>query len=284
VKIAFVGLGTMGLPIARNLVAAGHEVAGFDVDPQRVELLGGASWAQEEADVLVCSLPDAAAVEQVADHVAASGKPPVFVDMSTSPPSLARRLAAELGAVGVAALDAPVSGGPMGAEAATLTVMVGGAADTFGRVRPVFEAVGGLVVHVGGPGAGQAAKLCNNLVAGATMAALAEACAVADAEGIEPRMLYELMSASTGDSRVLRNRFPLAGADEAHPASRDWVPLFALHLMTKDLKLVLALAEEQGIDASVAEAALRRYEAAQSAGHGGLDYSGVFLAVKPDAT
>jgi len=283
VKIAVVGLGTMGLPIALNLVAAGYEVAGFDVDPQRIELLGGESWNQEEADVLLCSLPDAEAVEQVASGVATSGKTPIFVDMSTSPPSLARRLSTELGGVGVAALDAPVSGGPMGAEAATLTVMVGGDAETFERIRPVFEAVGGLVVHVGGPGAGQTAKLCNNLVAGATMAALAEACAVAEAEGIEPRVLYELLSASTGDSRVLRNRFPLSGADEAHPASRDWVPLFALHLMTKDLKLVLALAEEQGIDASVAEAALERYEAAQAAGHGGLDYSGVFLAVRPDA-
>src|SRR5262249_13253774 len=216
----------------------------------------GAAQEGQDADVLLCSLPDAEAVEQVASGVAGSGKPPIFVDMSTSPPSLARRLLAELGAVGVAALDAPVSGGPMGAEAAALTGMVGGGAEAFEGVRPAFEAVGGLVVHVGGPGAGQTAKLCNNLVAGATMVALAEACAVAEAEGIEPRVLYELMSASTGDSRVLRNRFPLFGADEAHPASRDWVPLFALHLMTKDLKLALALAEEQGIDASVAEAAL----------------------------
>ena len=153
--------------------------------------------------------------------------------------------------------------------------------DTFERVRPLFEAVGGLVVHVGGPGAGQTAKLCNNLIAGATMAALAEACALAEREGIDPRVLYELLSASTGDSRVLRNRFPLAGANDAHPASRDWTPLFALHLMVKDLKLALELADEQGIDATVAEAALERYEAAQAAGHGALDYSGVFLAVTP---
>jgi 3-hydroxyisobutyrate dehydrogenase len=286
VKIAVVGLGTMGLPIARKLLAAGHEVAGFDLDRQRVEQLGGAAWDREEADVLVCSLPDAEAVEQVAARVAAVGRPSVFVDMSTSPPSLARRLWAELGDAGVAALDAPVSGGPMGAEAATLTVMVGGGAATLEQVRPVFEAVGRLVVHVGGPGAGQAAKLCNNLVAGATMAALAEACALAAEEGIEPRVLYELLSASTGDSRVLRNRFPLAGADDAHPASRDWTPLFALHLMVKDLKLALALAGEQGIDVTVAAAALERYEAAQAAGHGALDYSGVFLAVTPrtDAT
>jgi 3-hydroxyisobutyrate dehydrogenase len=281
VKIAVVGLGTMGLPIARKLAAAGHEVTGFDLDRQRVEQLGGAAWDREEADVLVCSLPNAGAVEQVAARVAAVGRPSVFVDMSTSPPSLARRLWAELRDADVAALDAPVSGGPMGAEAATLTVMVGGDAATFDQVRPVFEAVGRLVAHVGGPGAGQTAKLCNNLVAGATMAALAEACALAAEEGIEPSVLYELLSASTGDSRVLRNRFPLAGVDDAHPASRDWTPLFALDLMVKDLKLALALAGEQGIDATVAAAALERYEAAQAAGHGGLDYSGVFLAVTP---
>lgn len=278
-KIAVAGLGTMGLPMARNLLAAGHDVAGFDLDPRRVELLGAATWSRDDADVLLCSLPSVAAVEEVAREVRERRRPGLFVDMSTSPPSLARRLAGDLGAAGIAALDAPVSGGPMGAEAATLTVMVGGDVQAFERARPVFEALGRLVVHVGGPGAGQAAKLCNNLVAGATMAALAEACALAQKEGIAPHTLYELLAASTGDSRVLRNRFPLAGADEAHPASRDWAPLFVLDLMAKDLALALELAEEQGIDAAVAEAALERYRAAQAAGHGGLDYSAVFLAV-----
>jgi 3-hydroxyisobutyrate dehydrogenase len=273
----------MGLPIARKCLEAGHEVGGFDLDRHRVEQLGAAAWEREEADVLVCSLPDAEAVEQVAARVAERGRPPVFVDMSTSPPSLARRLYSELADAGVASLDAPVSGGPMGAEAATLTVMVGGDAATFEHVRPVFDAVGRLVVHVGGPGSGQAAKLCNNLIAGATMAALAEACALAAEEGIDPRVLYELLSASTGDSRVLRNRFPLAGVADTHPSSRDWTPLFALDLMVKDLRLALALAAEKGIDATVAQAALAEYETAQVAGHGGLDYSGVFLAVKPEA-
>ena len=276
-KIAVVGLGTMGLPIARNLLAAGHDVAGFDLDPRRLELLGAAAWSRDDADVVLCSLPTAAAVEEVARGVLERCRPPLFADMSTSPPSLARRLAGELGAAGITALDAPVSGGPMGAEAATLTVMVGGDAEGFERARPVFESIGRLVVHVGGPGAGQAVKLCNNLVAGATMTALAEACALAQKEGIAPDTLYELLAASTGDSRVLRNRFPLAGAGDAHPASRGWAPLFALDLMAKDLALALELAGEQGIDAAVAGAALERYRAAQDAGHGGLDYSAVFL-------
>lgn len=278
-KIAVVGLGTMGLPIARNLVAAGHDVAGFDLDPERIALLGGGSWSRDDADLVLCSLPSPDAVEQIALDVARAGRPGLFIDMSTSPPLLARRLAAELKTAGIEALDAPVSGGPRGAEAATLTVMVGGDATAFERARPVLAAVGSLVVHVGGPGAGQAAKLCNNLIAGATMAALAEACALAEREGIAPAMLYALLTASTGDSRVLRNRFPLAGADEAHPAAHAFEPLFALDLMVKDLGLALDAAAERGLDATVAEAALERYRAAQEAGHGGLDYSAVFLAV-----
>ena len=269
----------MGLPIARNLAAAGYEVAGFDLDPSRVALLEGAAFARDDADLVLCSLPSPDAVEEVARAVLAAGRPGVFVDMSTSPPALARRLAAELAEAGIAALDAPVSGGPMGAESATLTVMAGGDAAAFERARPVLAAVGSLVVHVGGPGAGQAAKLCNNLVAGATMAALAEACALAEAEGIDAATLYALLTASTGDSRVLRNRFPLAGAERAHPASRAFEPLFALDLMVKDLGLALAAAAERGLDAEVAKAALERYRAAQEAGHGALDYSAVFLAV-----
>ena len=134
--------------------------------------------------------------------------------MSTGPPALARRLAERF----ESALDSPVSGGPRGAESATLTIMVGGRAEDFARAEPVLEALG-RPVHVGGPGAGQAAKLCNNLIAGVTMAAIAEACALATAEGLDPATLYDLLTTSTGDSRVLRTRFPLEGADPAHPVA-----------------------------------------------------------------
>jgi 3-hydroxyisobutyrate dehydrogenase len=279
-RIAVVGLGTMGLPIARNRLAAGHDVIGVDVDPARVASLGAPAGRPADAELVLCSLPSPAAVEEVAREVRETcGRGTLFVDMSTSPPSLARRLAGELGAAGIDALDAPVSGGPHGAEAATLTIMVGGDAAAFERARPVLEPLGGLVVHVGGPGAGQAAKLCNNLIAGANMVALAEACALAQREGLAPETLYELLAASTADSRVLHNRFPLAGADDAHPVSHGWTPLFALDLMVKDLALALELAREHGLDAQVAEAALARYRAAHEAGHGGLDYSAVFLAV-----
>jgi 3-hydroxyisobutyrate dehydrogenase len=161
----------------------------------------------------------------------------------------------------------------------TLTVMVGGEADAFERARPLLDALGSLVVHVGPSGAGQAAKLCNNLIAGSTMVAIAEACAIAEREGLDPPVLYELLSASTGDSRVLRTRFPLGGVEDAHPSSRSFEPLFALGLIAKDLELALELAAEHGVASSVAAAALARYREALPA-WGRLDYSAVIDAVR----
>lgn len=278
-RVAMIGLGTMGLPIARHLVAAGHDVAGRDLDPTRLEVLGlREATTLEGIDAVLLSLPSPQAVEEVAlgssgvRESAPAGT--LLVDMSTSPPALARRLAAECPDLDV--LDAPVSGGSRGAIDATLTVMVGGEAATFDRARPLLDVLGRLVVHVGGQGAGQAAKLCNNLIAGSTMAALAEACTIAIAEGIEPAMLYDLLRASTGDSRVLRTRFPLGGVDDADPSSNDWAALFALDLIEKDLGLALELADSHGLDAPVASAAIASFRQAQREGLGALDYSAVY--------
>ena len=225
----------------------------------------------------IASLPSAGAVEEVAEAIAGSGIR-TFVDMSTSPPSLARRLAGDLDATGIEMLDAPVSGGPHGAIARTLAVMVGGNEDIFAREEGLLRDVGAqLVVRVGGPGAGQTVKLCNNLVAGSTMAALAEACAIAEREGINAATLYDVLTASTADSRVVRVRFPLPGVDAAHPSSSEYEPLFALDMIVKDLALACELAEERGVTPSVAAAALDEYRRAQAAGHGSLDYSAVYL-------
>ena len=289
-RVAFIGLGTMGLPMARNLFAAGHELVAVDADPARAALLGAPvaatpAEAAEACDVAVLSLPSPAAVEDVVLGPSGlrAGAPGGFAvaDMSTGPPALARTLAAELGRVGIDSLDAPVSGGPRGAEAASLTVMVGGSREAFAARRPLLEALGSLVVHVGPAGAGQAAKLCNNLIAGATMVAIAEACAVAEREGIDPAVLYDLLIRSTGDSRVLRTRFPLEGVSSEHPASRDYEPLFSLDLMAKDLELALALAAAHGVDAPVATTSRDRYREAQERGAGGLDYSAVYAALRP---
>lgn len=283
-RVAFVGLGTMGLPMARHLVAAGHQLVGYDLDPSRVEALGVAPATSLEdavdgADAVLVSLPSPAAVEDVMRRVGAAAAPGTLaVDLSTSPPELSRRLARELTTLEL--LDAPVSGGPRGADAGTLTVMVGGAEPTFARSLPLLEAIGELVVRVGDHGAGQIAKLCNNLIAGATMVALAEACAIAEREGIPAATLYRLLTASTGDSRVLRNRFPLPGADESHPSGHGFAPLFALDLIEKDLTLGVDLAGERA--APVAEAALSAYRRAQAAGHGSLDYSAVYLTASSE--
>jgi 3-hydroxyisobutyrate dehydrogenase len=289
-QVAFIGLGTMGLPMARNLLAAGHELVPVDSNPDRVALLGvpaaaTPAEATESAAVALLSLPLPAVVEEVVlgdrglRTTAAEGF--TVVDMSTSPPALARRLATQLAEFGLECLDAPVSGGPHGAEDASLTIMVGGTKAAFAAQRSLLEALGSLVVHVGGAGAGQAAKLCNNLVAGATMAALAEACALAEREGLDPAVLYDLLTRSTGDSRVLRTRFPIAGVSPEHPASRGYEPLFALDLMAKDLDLALELARAHDVDAPVGRASRRRYREAQERGLGRLDYSAVYTSRVP---
>jgi 3-hydroxyisobutyrate dehydrogenase len=285
--IAFVGLGTMGAPIARHLIAGGHALVGHDLDRARVDELGipfaaSPAEAAAAAEVALTSLPSPAIVREVwlgASGLVA-GAPPgaLLVDLSTGPPELARELADALEPAGLDVLDAPVSGGPHGATDGTLTVMVGGREEPVTRARPLLETFGRHVVRVGGHGAGQTAKLCNNLVAGVTMAAVAEACAIAEREGIDAATLFALMAASTGDSRVLRTRFPLSGADEAHPSSRDWQPLFALDLLAKDLELAIALAATVGVEPSVAESALAEYRRAQALGHGSRDYSAIFLA------
>ena len=263
-----------------------------DTDPARAAALGVATAATPAeavagADVALASLPSVAVVEQVflgkggLREGARSGT--VLVDMSTSAPTLARRIHQECLADGIPFLDAPVSGGPTGADAATLTIMVGGAADSFERCRPLLELMGSLVRHVGGPGTGQAAKLCNNLMAGCNMVALAESCAIAQREGIDPAVFYELVTSSTGDSKVLRNRFPLAGVSDRHPASTEWSPMFMLDLIVKDLELARELAAAHGLTAEMTSAALTQYRAGQQAGLGALDYSAVYVVKQPDA-
>jgi 3-hydroxyisobutyrate dehydrogenase len=201
--------------------------------------------------------------------------------MSTSPPSLARRLAGALGEHGVEFLDAPVSGGPTGAEAATLAIMVGGKPEVFERARPVLAALGSRVEHVGGHGAGQTVKLCNNLIVASTMAAMSEACALLDREGIDPVQAYEVFTSSTSESSVMRRRFPLPGVRPEHPASRGYEPLFRLDLLRKDIALALELAAEHGVSVPMTSTAAELYDAALAAELGDLDYSAVHLLTKP---
>jgi 3-hydroxyisobutyrate dehydrogenase len=288
-RVAFVGLGTMGRPMAGHLIRAGHELVACDTEPSRASALGvpvvaSPAEAAREAEAVILSLPSPEAVEEVSLsaegllHGATPGA--VVIDMSTSPPALARSLSARFREVGVDFLDAPVSGGPAGAEAATLAIMVGGEQEVFERWRPLLESMGALVERVGDHGAGQAVKLCNNLIVACTMAALAEACGVLGEEGIDPSAAYDVFTRSTSDSAVMRRRFPVPGVRPEHPASSGYAPLFRLELLVKDLKLALELAREHGVEAPVTATALEAYERAIAEGLGDRDYSAVVLATR----
>ena len=282
--VAFVGIGRMGRLMVPHLVAAGHAVRTFDLAPgaplERAVPCASSAEAAAGADVAITMLPSPAAVRAavlgpggLAERLAPGS---IAIDMSTSPPALARELAASLGAHGVEVLDAPVSGGTIGARAGTLVIMVGGATAVFARAEPLLAALGSSVVHVGAHGQGQAAKLCNNLLAGVNMAAIAQAVALARREGIDAKVFYDLVTASTGDSRVLRTRYP-AAVNETTPAAHGFEPMFTVDLMEKDLALAEQLAGRHGIGSEPLAAALALYRRAQADGLGALDYSAVAM-------
>ena len=285
--VAVIGVGRMGGPMARRLLAAGHEVT--VCDPSRAAVQGlcalGAGQSEDPAgaaaaaEITITCLPSPEIIESVVmgERGALAGAPldAIIIDMSTSLPSLARRLAEAGGRRGVPVLDAPVTGGPRGAEAGTLAIMVGGEARAFERALPLLEAMGKVIRHMGPPGSGQATKLTNNVLAATHMAVLAEAVALARSEGLDPAAVYEIVSNGTGDSRVLRNRYPVPGVLPDAPASNDWAPLFPVDLIAKDVRLALATAREHGLNLPVVEVALTRYREAQEAEFGELDYSAV---------
>ena len=278
----------MGLPMGRRLVAAGHDVVACDLDTAQATKLGTSTAAtpaeaSAAAEVAITSLPSVLGVEQVvlgADGLAAGlSRGATVIDMSTSPPSLARHLAAELTSHGIEFLDAPVSGGPSGAEAGTLAIMVGGDEEVFARWRKLLGSMGTSVEYVGAHGAGQTVKLCNNLMVACTMAGLAEVCAILEHEGVDPGLAYEVFTRSTSDSSVLRRRFPIAGVRPEHPASQDYRPMFRVELLVKDVELALELASERGVECATGVAAAALYRAAVEQGLGALDYSAAALAV-----
>jgi 3-hydroxyisobutyrate dehydrogenase len=285
-RVAWIGAGTMGLPMGRNLAAAGNELVACDLDPARAAALStetaeSPAAAARGCEMAIVSLPSPIAVEDavLGPTGVVHGLPrgAVVVDMSTSPPALSRRLAAELEPAGIEAVDAPVSGGPTGAEAATLAIMVGGQSGAVERVRPLLSAMGSAVEHVGGHGAGQTVKLCNNLMVACTMITVGEACRLLEREGIDPAHAYDVFIRSTSDSSVLRRRFPVPGVRPEHPASTDYAPMFRLDLIVKDLGLALELAAEHGVETPLGETAARLYDEALAAGYAELDYSAVYL-------
>lgn len=294
-RIALIGAGRMGVPMGRRLLRSGHELTVSDRAPAAVRALvssvpaapgapaaraaGSPAEAATGAELTLVSLPTPSVVESVllgpGGALAACASGSLLLDMSTGPPDLARRLAAAGASQGVAVLDAPVSGGPLGAAAGTLAVMVGGEADAYERARSVLDVLGDTVAHLGPAGAGQAAKLVNNLLAAAQMATLGEAVALARAERLDPARLFTVLCGASGDSRVLRQRFPVPGVLDRAPASHGWRALFPTDLLVKDVRLALDAAAAHGLGLPMAETALARYAEAQARGWGGLDYSAV---------
>jgi 3-hydroxyisobutyrate dehydrogenase len=288
-RIGFVGLGAMGLPMTRHLVAAGHHVtvASRSRPPIDAAIESGAHEGAgpravvDASEVTILCLPDSPDVVGVVDTALPAlraGK--IVVDTSTIDPAIEREQHARVGATGAAYLDAPLSGGSVGAERGTLTVMVGGDAAVLDAARPAIEPFADLIVHAGGPGFGQIVKLCNQLVYAAQMLAVAEACSLAVKEGVDLGVLYEVMSHATGDCVALRTRIPFEGARPDTPASNGWKPGFMTELMAKDVELVRGEAGRAGVPVSTADLVSPVLAEAVAAGFGREDFSALGKIVR----
>jgi 3-hydroxyisobutyrate dehydrogenase len=293
--IAFLGLGNMGGPMAANLVKAGHAVAGFDlVDAQKeaaaasgVSVAASAREAVAGADAVVTMLPAGRHVlSSWADFLPATTRGTLVIDCSTIDVDSSKRAHEAGAAAGALTLDAPVSGGVSGASAGTLTFMCGGSPEAFAKAKHILEAMGKRIVHCGGAGAGQAAKICNNMILGATMIATCEAFALAEKLGLSPQALYDVASTSSGQSWSLTSYCPVPGPVPASPANRDYKPGFAASLMLKDLRLAQDAAASVGAVTPLGAEAAQLYALFVAAGHAGDDFSGVinFLRGAPVST
>ncbi|GKY89625.1 3-hydroxyisobutyrate dehydrogenase [Sinisalibacter aestuarii] len=276
-KIAFIGLGNMGAPMARNLIAAGHEVTGFDLaaQPEGIEMAPTAAAACTGADVAITMLPNGAILQSVADEIIpVLPRGAVFLDCSTVDVDSARAVAAQAAAAGLGALDAPVSGGIGGAEAGTLTFMVGGGDAAFATAAPLFEVMGQKAVHCGPSGNGQAAKICNNMILGVTMIATCEAFALADKLGLDRQKMYDVVSTSSGYSWTMNAYTPAPGVGAKSPADNGYKPGFAAELMLKDLGLSQTAAAAVDADTPMGERALELYrQYVEEEGGRGMDFS-----------
>jgi 3-hydroxyisobutyrate dehydrogenase len=262
-KIGFIGLGNMGGPMALNLVAAGHEVCGFDLSapmPEGVERAGDAASAAEGRSVVITMLPNGAILRSVAgDIIPAMQAGATLLDCSTVDVESARAVAEQAVVAGLQAVDAPVSGGIGGASAGTLTFMAGGSDDGFASVKPLFDIMGQKAVHCGPSGNGQAAKICNNMILGVTMIGTCEAFALADKLGLDREKMFDVVSTSSGYSWTMNAYCPAPGVGPQSPADNDYKPGFAADLMLKDLRLSQQAAEAVDADTPMGQHATDLY-------------------------
>ncbi|WP_426258030.1 3-hydroxyisobutyrate dehydrogenase [Sphingomonas sp. DC1600-2] len=289
-RIAFIGLGNMGGGMAANLAKAGHDVRAFDLSADALDRakaagclpMASVAEAADGAEAVVTMLPAGTHVEAVyGDLFAASLSPAaILIDCSTIDVATAKRVAEAARAKGITAVDAPVSGGIGAANAGTLTFMVGGSDDAFARAQPILAAMGKAVIHAGANGTGQAAKIANNMLLGATMVATCEAFLLAERLGLAPQTFFDISSVSSGQSWSMTSYCPVPGVGPDTPADHGYQGGFATALMLKDLKLAAAAASDTGADTPMGAKAAELYQRFAEAGHGGLDFSAIITALR----
>jgi 3-hydroxyisobutyrate dehydrogenase len=291
-RIGFIGLGNMGLPMAQNLLKAGHAVSGFDVSKAQVDALaasGGTAAASAKAaatgaETVITMLPAGQHVREVylgeGGMLAAVASGALLIDSSTIDVESARAVAAAAASRGLLMLDAPVSGGVGGAQAGTLTFMVGGPDDAFARGRPTLEAWGKTIVPAGGAGNGQAAKICNNMILGVSMIAVSEAFVLAEKLGLDAQKLFDISSKSSGQCWSMTSYCPVPGPVPASPANRDYKAGFTAAMMLKDLKLAQNAAKAADADTPLGADAANIYEQFVEAGEGPRDFSAVIRFIR----
>ena len=287
-SVAFIGLGNMGGGMAANLARAGHDVRAFDLSADalaRAEAAGcarapDAVAAVQGAEAVVTMLPAGAHVEQTYAAILPAVRGAVLIDCSTIDVATAKRVAEQARAHGLAAVDAPVSGGIAAAAAGTLTFMVGGPADAYARAEPFLKQMGKAVIHAGASGAGQAAKICNNMILGATMVATCEAFLLADKIGLDPQAFYDIASVSSGQSWSMTSYCPMPDVGPETPADRDYQGGFAAQLMLKDLRLAMQTAADAHAQTPMGAKAAGLYEAMVAQGDGSMDFSGIIKLLR----
>ncbi|MGF1623049.1 MAG: 3-hydroxyisobutyrate dehydrogenase [Rhodomicrobiaceae bacterium] len=282
-KIGFIGLGKMGAPMAANLVKAGHELAGFDVAGASAEGVATAASAAEAAsgrDAVITMLPDGPIMRSVyAEIVPAAQSGALLIDCSTVDVESARAAHELARSRGLLSLDAPVSGGVGGAEAGTLTFMVGGSEAAFARGKPLFEIMGKKAVHCGVSGAGQSAKICNNMILGISMIGVCEAFHLADKLGLSRQAMFDVVSTSSGSCWSINTYCPDPGIGPQSPADNDYQPGFAAELMLKDLILSQQAAGSVGASTELGAHARDVYQRFVEAGGKGRDFSAILKAL-----
>jgi 3-hydroxyisobutyrate dehydrogenase len=290
--IAFIGLGNMGNPMAANLVKAGHSVQGFDLVAENlaiakengVVVMGNGAAALANAEIVITMLPAGKHVLSVYEDLAPkAAQGALLIDSSTIDVGSARGAHAIAARHGLLSIDAPVSGGTGGASAGTLTFMAGGSAEAFKLAEPVLKPMAGRIVHCGDAGAGQAAKICNNMILGISMIGVAEAFVLAEKLGLSHQALYDVASTSSGQCWSLTSYCPVPGPVPASPANRDYAPGFAAALMLKDLKLSQEAAQAAGAVTPMGAEAAQLYALFNALGHGQTDFSGIIRLLRGDA-